>query len=151
MSRPFWRDKSLETMDAVEWEALCDGCGRCCLHKLEDEDTGIVHLTAVACRLLDLDTCRCNDYVHRCERVSDCVSIRTLAVTDYAWLPPTCAYRLLANGEELPAWHPLVSGSRETVHAAGISVRGRAISELDVAPEDLQAHLFADCTQEPRD
>jgi uncharacterized cysteine cluster protein YcgN (CxxCxxCC family) len=122
---PFWRVKPLEAMTAAEWESLCDGCGRCCLVKLEDEDTGEVAYTNVGCTLLDGDSCRCRDYDSRQARVPDCVRLTPDAVRTLSWLPPTCAYRLLAEGRDLPWWHPLLSGDPETVHGAGISVRDR--------------------------
>ena len=131
---PFWREKTLEEMSAAEWESLCDGCGRCCLHKLRDPDDNALAFTEVACRLLDLGTCRCSDYQNRARRVPDCVRLTPKVVREVDWLPPTCAYRLLADGKELAWWHPLVSGTPETVHQAGISVRGRAISEREAGP-----------------
>jgi uncharacterized protein len=123
--RPFWRRKSLAEMTPAEWESLCDGCGRCCLVKLEDEETGAVHYTDVSCTLFDAGQCRCRDYDNRQAQVPDCVRLGATNVRELSWLPPTCAYRLVAQGRDLPAWHPLVSGDLETVHAAGISVRGR--------------------------
>ena len=126
---PFWKTKTLEQMSHEEWESLCDGCGRCCLHKLRDDDTGALSFTNVACRLLDLKSCRCSDYPHRQRRVPDCVSLTPAEVRAIDWLPPSCAYRRLAEGKDLSWWHPLVSGDPDTVHAAGISVRGRAVSE----------------------
>ena len=137
----FWRTKTLTELSRGEWEALCDGCGRCCLVKLEDEDTGQVHTTDVACRLLDCDTCRCTDYDNRFDKVADCLKIDLDAVENLSWLPPTCAYRLVGEGKDLYWWHHLVSGSTETVHLAGISVRGRTLSEDDVALEDLPERI----------
>ena len=134
---PFWRRKSLDEMSTTEWESLCDGCARCCLIKLEDEDTGKLDYTDVACRLLDHRTCRCSDYSNRRLRVPDCVNLTPAAVRNLRWLPYTCAYRLIAEGEDLAWWHPLVSGDPETVHEAGVSVRGRIVAEESgVDPED---------------
>ncbi|HEY7385052.1 MAG TPA: YcgN family cysteine cluster protein [Beijerinckiaceae bacterium] len=136
--QPFWRAKSLEMMTGPEWESLCDGCGRCCLVKLEDEDTGQIEYTDVACTLLDGDSCRCRDYPNRQGKVADCVRLTPAAVRSLSWLPPTCAYRLVAHGQDLPWWHPLVSGSAETVHSAGISVRGRTAGpEEDFSLDEL--------------
>jgi len=131
---PFWATKSLDQMTRDEWESLCDGCARCCLHKLEDEDTGDVFYTDVACRLLDMGNCQCTRYSERKRLVPDCVVMSPDSVRDLGWLPSTCAYRLLGEGKELMWWHPLVSGSDDTVHEAGISVRGRAQSERDAGP-----------------
>jgi uncharacterized cysteine cluster protein YcgN (CxxCxxCC family) len=125
----FWRHKSLTEMTAAEWESLCDGCGKCCLNKLEDADTGEVFPTNLACRLLDLKRCRCTRYAERKRLVPDCVVLRPDNVAALTWMPSTCAYRLLAEGKDLPWWHPLVCGDPEEVHRVGISVRGRAVSE----------------------
>ncbi len=126
---PFWRRKTLAEMTRSEWESLCDGCAKCCLDKLEDEDTSEIQYTNVACRLLDLGTCRCTDYANRKRFVPDCVVLTARTVARLKWLPSTCAYRLVSEGKDLEWWHPLVSGDPETVHRAGISVRGRAVPE----------------------
>ena len=126
---PFWKTKRLEEMTRDEWESLCDGCGRCCLHKLRDDNTNALSFTNVACRLLDLESCRCSDYPRRQRRVPDCVGLTPQALKEIDWLPPSCAYRRLRDGLDLAWWHPLVSGDPETVHQAGVSVRGRAVSE----------------------
>jgi uncharacterized cysteine cluster protein YcgN (CxxCxxCC family) len=137
-STPFWRSKTLEEMTEAEWESLCDGCGRCCLVKLEDEDTGRIHATDIGCRLFDAATCRCHDYANRSKTVPDCVTLTPEAVRTLSWLPPTCAYRLLGEGKDLPWWHPLVSGDPQTVVAAGVSVRGKVhANEDEVAEEEI--------------
>lgn len=123
--KPFWQTKSLAEMTTAEWESLCDGCGRCCLVKLEEEGSGEIHHTDVACRLFDGENCRCKDYPNRSREVPDCVTLRPDNISGLGWMPPTCAYRLLSEGEDLPAWHPLVSGTPDTVIEAGISVKGR--------------------------
>lgn len=128
---PFWKRKRLWEMTEGEWESLCDGCGRCCLFKLVDEDTDEIAFTEVSCRLLDTHSCRCKSYPDRIEHVPDCVKLIPETAARTAWLPSTCAYRLVAAGQDLAWWHPLVSGDPETVHAAGISVRGRTVSETD--------------------
>ncbi|TAK49732.1 MAG: YcgN family cysteine cluster protein [Xanthobacteraceae bacterium] len=129
-------------MSDSEWESLCDGCGRCCLEKLEDEDTGRLYFTSVACRLFDEGACRCHDYEHRSERVADCVRLTPANVRSLNWLPSSCAYRLVAEGRDLYWWHPLISGDPDTVHAAGVSVRGRiAASEDKVTLEDMEDYI----------
>ena len=133
---PFWRVKTLDEMSTAEWESLCDGCARCCLVKLEDEDSGQIHYTDVGCKLLDGKSCRCRDYDHRQEQVSDCVKLTPKAVDELSWLPVTCAYRRLDEGRGLAWWHPLVSGRAESVIEAGVSVRGRVFaSEVDLPQE----------------
>ena len=140
---PFWRRKSLAEMTPEEWESLCDGCGRCCLLKLEDQDTSEIVYTDVACRLLDLGTCRCTRYRERTRLVPDCVVLTPENLARLDWMPSTCAYRLLDEGKDLPDWHPLVSGRRDSVHLAGISVRGRALREGEVRDEDLEDRIVA--------
>ena len=137
--KPFW-EKPLASLDAAEWEALCDGCGRCCLHKAEDADTGAYYATNVACRLLDLETARCTDYAHRKLQVPDCLQLAQGNVDEVRWLPSTCAYRLRAEGKPLYDWHYLISGDRESVHEAGQSIRGWTISEDEAG--DITHHLI---------
>jgi uncharacterized cysteine cluster protein YcgN (CxxCxxCC family) len=134
----FW-ERPVETLDREQWEALCDGCGQCCLHKLEDEDTGQIHATNVACRLLDLSTARCSDYRHRRAMVPDCLRLTPKLAATLEWLPGTCAYKLRARGQPLKEWHYLVCGDRDAVRRAGISVIGRAISEVLAGP--LEDHV----------
>ena len=126
---PFWKRKRLDEMSRPEWESLCDGCGRCCLIKLEDSDTGAIDYTDIACQLLDLGSSRCSDYEHRKKRVPDCVVLTATKINDLHWMPSTCAYRLIHEGKELAWWHPLVSGDHSTVHQAGMSVRNRGVPE----------------------
>lgn len=126
-------------MSKDEWESLCDGCGKCCLHKLRDNDTDEVYFTNVACRLLDLETCQCSDYAGRFRKIPDCVSLSPALLDDIDWLPPSCSYRLVKEGYDLPDWHPLRSGSAKTVHKAGVSARGRIISEREAGM--LEDHL----------
>lgn len=144
MTEPFWITKTLEEMTPQEWESLCDGCGKCCLAKLEDDDTGKIYWTSVGCRLLDCHSSRCRDYANRFDTVPDCIRLTPEKVCTIPWLPQTCAYRLVAEGQDLYWWHHLVSGSHETVHEAGISMRGRlTASEEDLPePEDYFDHML---------
>jgi uncharacterized cysteine cluster protein YcgN (CxxCxxCC family) len=143
-AQPFWRTKRLEDMTRQEWESLCDGCGRCCLIKLEDEDDGELHLTRLACELLDIGVCRCSDYANRHERMPDCLRIDIERVRNLSWLPRTCAYRRLDEGRDLAWWHPLVSGSLDTVHQAGISVRDWAINERSTTVDAYHRFIIND-------
>ena len=136
---PFWKRKTFGEMDPQEWESLCDGCAKCCLYRLEDEDTREVYFTNVHCRLLDTTSGRCTDYPNRSTRVSDCVTITPAVLQDPYWLPATCAYRLLAEGQDLPAWHPLLSGDPDSVDRAGQRVCNRTICEDDA--DELENHL----------
>ena len=129
----------LDALMREEWEALCDGCGRCCLHKLEDEDTGAIAETNVACKLLDTETARCKDYRHRKAFVPDCLRLTPALVKKVPWLPKTCAYKLRAEGEPIPDWHYLLTGNRDAMRAAGICVSGKVISEVDAGP--LEHHI----------
>lgn len=124
-----------------EWECLCDGCARCCLHKIEFEDTGEIVYTRIVCRYLDQESCRCQVYTQRTSLVPTCYRLTPDNLTEVYFMPETCAYRLLAQGQQLPSWHPLVSGEPDSVHSAGISIRGRVVSEEDVASEDWPEHV----------
>ena len=137
----FWETKNLAEMTNAEWESLCDNCGKCCLHKLEDEETGQIAFTRVACRLLDLKRCRCTHYAERVRLVPECIDLRQHDFAEYKWLPTTCAYRLLSQGDSLPDWHPLRSGDPESIVKAGISVASYALKEQDV--DDLEDHIIA--------
>ena len=137
----FWRAKKLHEMSPSEFESLCDGCGKCCLHKLEDEDTGDVFYTIIACRFLDHDTCKCQVYDERKKHIPDCVTLTPDSVKDTYWLPETCAYRLIAEGIPLFDWHPLVSGDPDSVHKMGMSVAGQVLHENSVSPEDFEDHI----------
>lgn len=125
-SEPFWKTVPMSQMTEAQWESLCDGCGQCCLHKLEDYDNGDFYITDISCRLLDCHSCRCRDYSNRREQVPDCVQLTPTTILTMGWLPETCGYRLIADGNDLPDWHPLVSGDPESVHKAGVSVRDHA-------------------------
>lgn len=139
---PFWQRKRLEDMSPTEWESLCDGCGQCCLVKLEDEDTEEVYHTDLVCRYMDSDSCRCTVYPERLKKVPGCTVLSVGTVADYSWLPRTCAYRTLAEGRPLPDWHPLRSGDPNSVHEAGVSVRHRVISEAEVPEDDWEEHII---------
>ena len=139
----FWKHKPLKSLTSEEWEALCDGCGKCCLNKLEDEDTGEVALTRIACRLLDDQSCKCGQYPIRHQFIPDCIVLKPSNIDENAyWMPKTCAYRLLWSGQPLFDWHPLISGNPETVHTANISVRGMTLSEFDINEEDWEDHII---------
>lgn len=140
---PFWNTKSLAEMNRTEWESLCDGCGRCCLHKIEDIDTGKLYFTSVVCHLFDDQRCSCTRYSERSTLVPDCLVLSMDNLDQINFLPDTCAYRLLNVGQDLPDWHPLVTGNPNSVHRAGISVRGRVISEAYVHPDDLVNYVEA--------
>lgn len=143
----FWEGKPLSAMSDAEWEALCDGCGKCCLNKLEDEDSGEVALTRVACRLLDDATCRCAHYDNRHQFVPDCIVLKPSNIESHLyWMPQTCAYRLLHEGKPLEDWHPLVSGDPGSVHRAGVSMQGRTVSEYEVADDDWEDHIIEEPT-----
>jgi len=138
----FWETTDLASLDEAQWEALCDGCARCCLQKLADADTGDVYYTDVACGLLDIATCRCTDYSRRRHRMPACIQLTPERVLSSPWLPATCAYRLRALGRPLPRWHHLISGNRNDVHASGASIRGKAVSMADPTDADLMARVI---------
>ncbi len=138
----FWLEKTLEQMTPEEWEALCDGCGLCCLVKLEDEESGEVRTTSVSCRLLNIETCRCTDYSNRLEKVSMCEQLSLKNISSKQWLPESCAYKRLHAGKKLPDWHPLISGDKKTVHDAGVSVKFFALPEEYIHPEQLEDFLM---------
>ena len=140
VKKPFWQRKTLEQLSKREWESLCDGCGRCCLNKYE-EDSGEILYTDVACKLLDTQSCRCSNYRQRQKLVPDCISLTPQTMRDMSCLPPTCGYRLVQEGKNLYWWHPLVSGRAETVHEAKISVRGRVVSELGLSEAEIEVRL----------
>lgn len=143
-TEPFWRTKTLEEMTRTAWESLCDGCARCCLVKLEDEDTSAIHLTRLSCRLLSVRTCRCTQYEQRFEKMADCIEITPEKTKSISWLPVSCAYRRIAEGRGLAWWHPLVSGTQETVHQAGISVRSFAMTEARVKEHNYVRYIIED-------
>ena len=136
---PFWKNKTLSEMSAIEWESLCDGCAKCCLHKIEDEDNGEIFYTDVACNQLNLSSCQCKNFSKRTDLVDDCIELTKEKLASLKWLPQSCAYRLLDEGKELPSWHPLVTGDLNSVHSAGISVKGRCVPEEDIL--DFEDHI----------
>ncbi len=142
--KPFWETKKLSEMSPAEWDSLCDGCGQCCLNKIEDEDTGKIFLTRLSCSLLDLGSCRCKDYENRFALMPDCLSVDIKAVKKLTWLPESCAYRRVNEGRGLAWWHPLVSGDPETVHQAGVSVRGWARSEKGVPEHEIARYIIGE-------
>ena len=141
---PFWKTKSLAEMTHAEWESLCDGCGLCCLLKVEEEDTGQIYLTRLGCKLLDTRSCRCRDYANRRDRVPDCVSVTPETAAGIPWLPESCAYKRLAEGRDLEWWHPLVSGDPESVHRAGVSARGWSRSERGVRKDAILRYIIGE-------
>lgn len=143
-AKQFWEVKTLEEMSPEEWDLLCDGCGRCCLIKLEDEDTAEIYTTRLACSLLDTKSCRCRDYTNRHAVMHDCLTISTETLPHLKWLPSSCAYVRMADGRGLAWWHPLVSGNAETVHQAGISVRSFARSERGVKDSSFHRYIIED-------
>ncbi len=148
MTDQFWKRKSLTEMTRAEWESLCDGCALCCLHKVQDEDTDEVFYTDIACRLLDLEACRCTDYANRAKEVSECLVLVADKPEEFRWLPASCAYRRLANGQDLPEWHPLITGRQQSVHEAGISIRDFAASENEATEWSILQDLGAN--EEPQ-
>ncbi len=137
----FW-EKPLEKLDSAQWEALCDGCGKCCLLKAEDDDDGKIYLTNIACKLLDIDTARCSDYRNRRKFVTDCIRLNLDDLDRFEWLPETCSYVLRANSEPLPEWHYLISGSRDTIHETGNSIQGKVIPETEAGP--IEHHILTE-------
>ena len=147
--KPFWRTKSLEQMTPQEWESLCDGCGLCCLVRFEDEDSGQVIPTRVHCRLFDPDTCRCSNYAERKRHVPDCIKLTPGMIGKLPWMPKSCAYRRLYEGRGLPPWHPLLTGDPESVHEAGVSIRGQTLNEDELEdPEDAWAYAAFDLLED---
>ena len=138
----FWETKSLSEMNTQEWESLCDHCARCCLLKLEDIDSGNIFYTNISCKLLNMDKCQCTRYSERSVLVPDCVTLTANEINKLNWMPNSCAYRLLAEGKPLPAWHPLITGTQDSVVEAGISIRSYASSEEDIDEKDIQDYII---------
>jgi uncharacterized cysteine cluster protein YcgN (CxxCxxCC family) len=134
----FWKTKRMEGLNPQEWESLCDGCSQCCLYKLQEDQDGNVRFTNVVCRYMDMDTCACTDYIHRHQNVPDCIYLTPKLAREVDWLPKTCAYYLVAHGQDLPWWHPLKTGDPDSTKRAGASVYGKVVGETDVDPEDLE-------------
>jgi len=143
MTEQFWKHKSLAEMNQDEWESLCDGCALCCLHKVQDDDTGEVFYTDIACRLLDLETCRCTDYTNRAKEVVECLVLVADQPEAFQWLPASCAYRRLSKGQDLPDWHPLITGDPGSAHSAGVSIKGFAVSENETTEWSIVQDLGA--------
>jgi uncharacterized cysteine cluster protein YcgN (CxxCxxCC family) len=139
----FWEGKTLAQLSADEWEALCDGCGQCCLYKLEDEDSGDIYLTNVVCRFLDRTTGQCQVYPERRQAVPTCVQLNPLNVLELSWIPPTCAYKLVGEGKPLTAWHPLISGNKSNNHRAEFFLGDQVISETEIDMNDLEDHVIS--------
>ena len=143
LSKRFWERKTMAQMSQDEWEALCDGCGKCCLNKLEDEDSGEVVLTNIACRLLDDSTCRCAQYDIRHQFIPECIVLTASNIPEHLyWMPQTCAYRLVHEGRPLKDWHPLISGHANSVHAAGVSVKDKTVPEFEIDEDDWEEHVI---------
>ncbi|MEQ3692920.1 MAG: YcgN family cysteine cluster protein [Thalassolituus sp.] len=141
-AQPFWETTSLKDMTRKQWESLCDGCALCCLHKLEDEDTEEVYYTDVHCRYMDTANCNCTVYLERQEKVPNCVWLTPDQASKFHWLPDSCAYRVLAEGRKLAEWHPLISGDPNSVHEAGVSIKGKGVADNQVAEEDWEDHII---------
>ncbi len=141
-AKHFWEQKTFEQMTPVEWESLCDGCGKCCLHKLEDEDNGDVYYTDIACRYLDKQQCQCSEYEQRQQLVPECLKLHPRDVEQFYWLPTTCSYRLLSEGQSLPVWHHLLSGDKNLIHQLGFSVKGRVVAETDVEQDQYEERII---------
>ena len=145
-TEPFWKTKKLHEMSDPEWESLCDGCGKCCLVKLEDETTGDLYITKLHCKLFDNKSCQCKDYPNRKQFVPVCVKLTPEVVSTVDWLPQTCAYRLVHEGRPLYSWHPLISGTAQSVHDAGVSVQGLSIPEFEVPEDEWEDHIIEEPT-----
>ena len=141
-AKPFWQEKSLQEMTPQEWESLCDGCAKCCLHKLQDDETDEVYYTAVHCRYMERNTCRCTVYEERNTKVPECVWLTPDQASEFFWLPPTCGYRLLAEGKDLPDWHPLITGDPQSVHTSGMSIRNTGIPDNQVKEDDWEDYII---------